>query len=62
MREASGPLLLLALFIGLTPRFANAVALSAVAPSKIPLGRLTALQFAITFVNLAMPSTGVGPP
>ena len=57
MREASGPLLLLALFIGLTPRFANAVALSAVAPSKIPLGRLTALQFAITFVNLAMPST-----
>ena len=57
MREASGPLLLLAFFIGLTPRFANAVALSAVAPSKVPLGRLTALQFAITFVNLAMPST-----
>jgi uncharacterized membrane protein YbhN (UPF0104 family) len=57
MRAASGPLLLLAFFIGLTPRFANAVALSAVAPSKVPLGRITALQFAITFVNLAMPST-----
>jgi uncharacterized membrane protein YbhN (UPF0104 family) len=48
---------LLAFVIGLTPRVANAVGLSAVAPSKIPLGRLTALQFAITFVNLAMPST-----
>jgi glycosyltransferase 2 family protein len=57
MREASGPLLLLAFFIGLTPRVANAVGLAAVAPSKLPLGRLTALQFAITFVNLAMPST-----
>jgi uncharacterized membrane protein YbhN (UPF0104 family) len=57
MLEASGPLLLLAFIIGLTPRVANAVGLSAVAPSKIPLGRLTALQFAITFVNLAMPST-----
>jgi hypothetical protein len=57
MREASGPLLLLAFFIGLTPRFANAVALSAVAPSKIPLGRLTALQFAISYVNLAIPSS-----
>ena len=57
MREASGPLLLLAFVIGLTPRVANAVGLSAVAPSKIPLGRLSALQFAITFVNLAMPST-----
>jgi glycosyltransferase 2 family protein len=57
MREASGPLLLLAFVIGFTPRVANAVGLSAVAPSKIPLGRLTALQLAITFVNLAMPST-----
>lgn len=57
MRDASGPLLLLAFVIGLTPRVANAVALAAVAPAKIPLGRLSALQFAITFVNLAMPST-----
>ncbi len=57
MRAASGPLLVLAFFIGLTPRVANAVGLGAVAPSKIPLGRLSALQFAITFVNLAMPST-----
>ena len=57
MREASGPLLVLAFFVGLTPRVANAFALAAVAPSKVPLGRLTALQFAITFVNLAMPST-----
>jgi uncharacterized membrane protein YbhN (UPF0104 family) len=33
------------------------MALSSAAPSDIPLARLTALQFAITFVNLAMPST-----
>jgi uncharacterized membrane protein YbhN (UPF0104 family) len=57
IQAASGPLLILAFLLGLTPRVANAVALSAAAPSRIPLGRLTALQFAITFVNLAMPST-----
>jgi hypothetical protein len=35
MLEASGPLLLLAFMIGLTPRVANAVGLSAVAPSRV---------------------------
>jgi uncharacterized membrane protein YbhN (UPF0104 family) len=43
--------------IGQTPRLANAVAIAAAAPLRIPLPRLAALQFAITFVNLAMPST-----
>jgi uncharacterized membrane protein YbhN (UPF0104 family) len=57
IRAASVPLLILALVIGQTPRLANAVALAAAAPLRIPLPRLAALQFAITFVNLAMPST-----
>jgi uncharacterized membrane protein YbhN (UPF0104 family) len=57
LQTASLPILLLAFVIGQTPRFANAVALSAASPLRVPLGRLTALQFAITFVNLAMPST-----
>jgi len=57
LASASGPLVVVAFVIGLTPRVANAVALSAAAPTPIPLGRLTALQFAISFVNLAMPST-----
>ena len=38
-------------------RFANAFALSALAPTKVPLGRLTMLQLAMSFVNLAMPAT-----
>ena len=57
MRDASFPLLVLAFLIGLTPRFANAVALSAASPIHVPLGRLSALQLAIAFVNVAMPST-----
>lgn len=57
LRGASVPVMMLAWVIGLTPRVSNAMALSSASPSHIPLGRLTALQFAITFVNLAMPSS-----
>ena len=57
VQAASVPLLLLALVIGQTPRLANAVALAAAAPLRIPLPRLATLQFAITFINLAVPST-----
>ena len=57
IKEATPALLIVAFFIGFTPRFMNAVALSAAAPNNVPLGRLTALQLAITFVNLAMPAT-----
>lgn len=57
VQAASVALLILALVIGQTPRLANAAALAAAAPLRIPLPRLVALQFAITFVNLAMPST-----
>ena len=51
------PSLLLALVVGQTPRFARAFAVSKAAPIPVPLGRLTLLEFAITFVNLAVPST-----
>ncbi len=37
--------------------FAGAFAVSKAAPIPVPLGRLTLLEFAITFVNLAVPST-----
>jgi uncharacterized membrane protein YbhN (UPF0104 family) len=57
LKGASVPILILAWFIGLTPRVANAMALNAATPAHVPLGRLTALQFSITFVNLAMPSS-----
>ena len=54
---ASLPILILALIIGQTPRFAGAFAVSKAAPLPVPYGRLTLLEFAITFVNLAVPST-----
>jgi uncharacterized membrane protein YbhN (UPF0104 family) len=54
---ASLPILLLALVIGQTPRFAGALAVSRAAPIPVPYGRLSLLEFAITFVNLAVPST-----
>ena len=57
IRQASPAILLLALVVGQTPRFAGAFAVSQAAPIPVPLGRLTLLEFAITFVNLAVPST-----
>ena len=53
VQAASLPILLLAFVIGQTPRVANAAALAAAAPIRLPFARLTLLQFAITFVNLA---------
>ena len=41
----------------MSARFANAVALSGLAPTQVPLSRLTVLQLAMSFVNLAMPAT-----
>ena len=55
--EASLPLLIVAFFVSSMGRVSNAVALSGMTPTPVPLGRLTALQFAMTFVGLAMPST-----
>jgi uncharacterized membrane protein YbhN (UPF0104 family) len=54
---ASLPILLLALVVAQSPRFAGAFAVSRAAPLPVPYGRLSLLEFAITFVNLAVPST-----
>ena len=54
---ASLPILFLALLVGQTPRFAGALAVSKAAPIPVLYGRLSLLEFAITFVNLAVPST-----
>ncbi len=54
---ASLGVLLLAFVLGQVPRVASAFAVSRAAPLPIPLARLTLLEFAITFVNLAIPST-----
>ncbi len=54
---ASFAVLLLAFVLGQIPRVASAFAVSRAAPLPIPLARLTLLEFAITFVNLAIPST-----
>ena len=55
--EASLAVLVLAFVLGQVPRVASAFAVSRAAPLPIPLARLTLLEFAITFVNLAVPST-----
>jgi uncharacterized membrane protein YbhN (UPF0104 family) len=57
MAGASLPILLLALVVAQSPRFAGAFAVSRAAPLPVPYGRLSLLEFAITFVNLAVPST-----
>ena len=57
VKQASLPLVITALFIAQTPRFTQSFSVMAVSPVPLPLGRVTALEFATTFVNLAMPST-----
>ncbi|MEN9645888.1 MAG: hypothetical protein RL238_2557 [Actinomycetota bacterium] len=57
MREASIPILIAAFLVSSSGRVANAIGLEGISPTPVPLGRLTTLQFAQTFVNLAMPST-----
>jgi uncharacterized membrane protein YbhN (UPF0104 family) len=50
-------LLLTALVFGQIPRVASAASLQTASPSPVPLERVTRLQFATSFVNLAVPST-----
>jgi uncharacterized membrane protein YbhN (UPF0104 family) len=57
IRDAELPVLLFALVLGQSPRVATAASLQAASPAPVPLERVTRLQFAITFINLAMPST-----
>ncbi len=57
LSEASLALVVLAFLVSMSARFANAVALSGLTPTRVPLSRLTMLQLAMSFVNLAMPAT-----
>jgi glycosyltransferase 2 family protein len=57
VKSASLPILFVALVMGQTPRVTQSFSVMAVSPTPLPLGRVTGLQFATTFVNLAMPST-----
>lgn len=50
-------ILLTALLFGQLPRVAQAASLQTASPAPVPLGRVTRLQFATSFVNLAVPST-----
>lgn len=55
--EASLPILVVALLLAQTPRLAQAESTRGACPRPIPFGPVVALQFAITFVNLVIPST-----
>lgn len=55
--EASFPIIVGAFLVSSFGRVMGAVGLSGISPTPVPLGRLTTLQFAQTFVSLAMPST-----
>src|SRR6266540_193736 len=57
LKDASLPIVLVALVIAQLPRVTQSFSVMAVSPTPLPLGRVTALEFATTFVNLAMPST-----
>lgn len=57
LSQASLALLLVALAWGQLPRLPQAESTRAACPRPIPFGPVALLQFAITFVNLAIPST-----
>jgi uncharacterized protein (TIRG00374 family) len=57
MRDASIAILIGAFLVSSFGRFMGAVGLAGISPTPVPVGRLTVLQFAQTFVSLAMPST-----
>jgi uncharacterized membrane protein YbhN (UPF0104 family) len=50
-------LLVVALVLGQTPRFAQAVSARGACPRDIAYGPVALLEFAITFINLVLPST-----
>lgn len=57
MAEASVALLVVGLLLGQTPRFAQAISTQGASPIRLLYGPVVALQFAIAFINLAIPST-----
>ena len=57
IQQAEWPLLLVALFLGQTPRVAQGLTTAGAAPMPIPLRPPVALNFGLTFLNLVMPSS-----
>lgn len=57
LRDATWGILVVALFLGQAPRLAQAEAARGACPRPVAYGPLALLQFAITFVNLVVPST-----
>jgi uncharacterized membrane protein YbhN (UPF0104 family)/tRNA A-37 threonylcarbamoyl transferase component Bud32 len=57
VQGAAWALLVIALFVGQTPRFAQAESARGACPRPVAYGPLAMLQFAITFINLVLPST-----
>lgn len=57
IQDAAWALLVVALLLGQTPRFAQAESAQGACPRKVAYGPLVLLQFAITFINLVLPST-----
>ena len=57
VQDAAWGLLIAALLVGQTPRFAQAESTRGACPRTVAYGPLALLQFAITFINLVLPST-----
>ena len=57
IQDATWGLLVIALFVGQTPRLAQAESARGACPRPVAYGPLVLLQFGITFINLVLPST-----
>ncbi|MFN8034432.1 MAG: lysylphosphatidylglycerol synthase transmembrane domain-containing protein [Acidimicrobiia bacterium] len=57
LRDANWAWMILGFFVAQTPRMTQALSTRAASPAPIPFGPLYALQLAVSFVNLAIPST-----
>ncbi|WP_421121952.1 flippase-like domain-containing protein [Aquihabitans daechungensis] len=57
LQDATWGLLVVALFLGQTPRFSQAESTRGACPRPVAYGPLVLLQFSISFINLVLPST-----
>jgi uncharacterized protein (TIRG00374 family) len=57
LQDATWGLLVIALFLGQTPRFSQAESTRGACPRPVAYGPLVLLQFSISFINLVLPST-----
>ena len=57
LQDATWGILIIALFLGQTPRFSQAESTRGACPRPVAYGPLVLLQFSISFINLVLPST-----